>query len=216
MSRRRTAVLISGRGSNMEALIEAAKNPDYPAEICLVISNNPEAAGLEIARSNGVEAIAVDHKNFETREDFETTLQSELEQARIELVCLAGFMRLITEGFVETWHNKMINIHPSLLPSYKGLDTHTRVLRDGVRITGCTVHFVRAAMDAGPLVVQAAVPVISGDTPETLGNRVLEAEHIIFPQGLALVARGLVRVIREETHYSEQDSAQPPLISPAP
>ena len=142
-------------------------------------------------------------------------MQIELEKARVELICLAGFMRLITDGFVETWYNKMINIHPSLLPAYKGLDTHTRVLRDGYRITGCTVHFVRSAMDSGPVIVQAAVPVVNGDTTETLAERVLGVEHKIYPQALELVAKGLVRVAGEETQFSGQDLPQPALISPA-
>ncbi|MGI9481861.1 MAG: phosphoribosylglycinamide formyltransferase [Hyphomicrobiales bacterium] len=215
MSRTRTAVLISGRGSNMAALIEAAKNPSYPAEISLVLSNDPDAAGLELARKEGIMAIGINHENFETREEFEDALQRELEAAEITLVCCAGFMRLMTESFVEKWRNRMINIHPSLLPAYKGLESHTRVLRDGVRITGCSVHYVRAAMDSGPIIMQAAVPVRNNDTPDSLDERVLKAEHIIYPQALALVARGLVRVAGEEAKFSSSDRESPPLISPA-
>ena len=216
MSRKRTAIFISGRGSNMAALFNATKATDYPAEIALVFSNNTDAAGLEFAKANNVPIAIIDHKGFETREEFEAAIQVELEKANIELICLAGFMRLLTETFIETWYNKMINIHPSLLPSYKGLDTHTRVLRDGIRMTGATVHYVRAAMDSGPQIVQAAVPIMSGDTPEILGARVLQAEHIIYPQGLELVAKGLVRGAGEETQFSGKDQVQPPLISPAP
>ncbi len=215
MSRKRTAILISGRGSNMEALIEAARDPQYPAEIVLVVSNRPEAPGLETAQKAGIPVIAIDHTEFETREDFEKAMQAELEKAKIELVCCAGFMRLMTEWFVETWRNKMLNIHPSLLPAYKGFESHTRVLRDGVRITGCTVHYVRVAMDSGPIISQAAVPILTNDTTETLSARVLEAEHIIYPQALALVAKGLVRVAGEEAKFSGTFKAGPPLISPS-
>ena len=215
MSRKRTAILISGRGSNMEALIEAARDPQYPAEIVLVLSNRPEAPGLETAKKAGIPVIAIDHTEFETREDFEKAMQAELEKAKIELVCCAGFMRLMTEWFVETWRNKMLNIHPSLLPAYKGFESHTRVLRDGVRITGCTVHYVRVAMDSGPIISQAAVPILTNDTTETLSARVLEAEHIIYPQALALVAKGLVRVAGEEAKFSGTFKAGPPLISPS-
>ncbi len=216
MSRRKTAILISGRGSNMNALIEAAKAPGYGAEIALVISNKSDAAGLETAKANDIPAIVINHKDFDTREDFDAQIHAELDKAGIELICLAGFMRLLSEGFVEQWYNRIINIHPSLLPSYKGLDTHTRVLRDCVRITGCTAHYVRYAMDTGPQILQAAVPVVNGDTPETLGARVLEAEHIIYPRALDLVARGLVRVAHEEAQFSLDDHPQAPLISPAP
>ncbi|MGI9374338.1 MAG: phosphoribosylglycinamide formyltransferase [Hyphomicrobiales bacterium] len=216
MSRRKTAILISGRGSNMDALIKAAAAPNYGAEIALVMSNNPDAAGLETAAAHGIRTITINHRDFETREDFDAALSGALESAGIELICLAGFMRLFSDGFVETWYNRIINIHPSLLPSYKGLDTHTRVLRDCIRITGCTVHYVRGAMDTGPQILQAAVPVVNGDTPDTLGARVLEAEHVIYPRALDLVAKGLVRVAGEEAQFSLDDHPQAPLVSPAP
>ena len=170
---------------------------------------------METAQKAGIPVIAIDHTEFETREDFEKAMQAELEKAKIELVCCAGFMRLMTEWFVETWRNKMLNIHPSLLPAYKGFESHTRVLRDGVRITGCTVHYVRVAMDSGPIISQAAVPILTNDTTETLSARVLEAEHIIYPQALALVAKGLVRVAGEEAKFSGTFKAGPPLISPS-
>jgi phosphoribosylglycinamide formyltransferase-1 len=216
MSRKRTAILISGRGSNMEALIDAAKDTDYPAEIALVLSNKPNAPGLETAREAGISAMCIDHTLFETREDFEKAMQVELEAAGIKLICCAGFMRLMTEWFVEQWRNKMINIHPSLLPAYKGFESHIRVIRDGVRITGCTVHYVRVAMDSGPIIIQAAVPVLTNDTPETLSDRVLEAEHLIYPQALALLAKDWVRVAGEEAKFSNTYPAHPPLVSPSP
>jgi phosphoribosylglycinamide formyltransferase-1 len=187
--KKRIAILISGRGSNMQALVEAARAPDYPAEIAIVISNRPEAPGLSWAQAQGIPALALDHKLYESREHFEGQLQSVLEISKIDLVALAGFMRLMTAPFVERWHGRMINIHPSLLPAFKGLDTHERALAAGVRISGCTVHFVSSEMDAGPIIAQAAVPVLPGDTPELLAARVLAAEHRLYPAALALVAR---------------------------
>lgn len=216
MSGRRTAILISGRGSNMMALIDAAQDDDYPADISLVISNVPDAEGLQRAEAKGIATRVIDHTIFEEREDFEATLQRVLDENQIELVCCAGFMRLMSESLVETWRNKMINIHPSLLPSYKGLDTHARVIRDGMRITGCTAHYVRAAMDSGPVIIQAAVAVNPMDTPESLAKRVLESEHLIFPWALKLVASGQVRVAGEEVRYSATTKMMPALISPAP
>lgn len=185
----RTAILISGRGSNMQALVEAARQPDYPAEIALVISNRPEASGLAWAKAQGLPAVALDHKRYESREHFEGQLQSMLELSNIDLVALAGFMRLMTAPFVERWSGRMINIHPSLLPSFKGLRTHEQALAAGVRISGCTAHFVSPEMDGGPIIAQAAVPVLPEDTPETLAARVLAAEHKLYPASLALVAR---------------------------
>lgn len=190
MGRVKTAVLISGRGSNLQALIDAAADPAFPAEIVRVISNVPGAGGLDRAEKAGIETATIDHRGFDGREPFEDALHAELTGAGVELICLAGFMRLLTESFVERWLDRMINIHPSLLPSYKGLHTHERVLEDGVRFTGCTVHFVRPAMDAGPIIVQAAVPVLPGDDPDTLAARVLTAEHRCYPHALGLVAGG--------------------------
>jgi phosphoribosylglycinamide formyltransferase-1 len=197
MARKRTAILISGRGSNMAALIEAARAPDYPAEIALVVSNRPEAAGLERARVAGIEAVAIDHKVFATRMAFEARLHQTLLDHRIDLLANAGFMRLLTGGFVDRWKDRHLNIHPSLLPAFPGLDTHQRALDAGVTITGCTVHFVRLEMDSGPIIAQAAVPVQRGDTAETLAARVLEAEHKLYPLALKLVASGAVRVVQE-------------------
>jgi phosphoribosylglycinamide formyltransferase-1 len=192
--RRRAAILISGRGSNMDALIAAAHAPDFPAEIALVASNRPEAAGLPRAKAQGIAVAAVDHKIYAGREEFERSLQIVLETHRIELLCLAGFMRLLTPWFVEKWRGRMLNIHPALLPAYRGLHTHRRALADGVKIHGCTVHFVVPEMDEGPIVAQAAVPVIDADTEETLGARVLAQEHIVYPRALRLVASGALVV----------------------
>jgi len=188
----RTAILISGRGSNMQALVEAACAPDYPAEIVLVLSNRPAAEGLAWAKARGIPTQAIDHKGFATREAFEAALQAALNDAGTGLVALAGFMRLMTPAFVERWRDRMINIHPSLLPSFKGLHTHERALEAGVKIAGCTVHFVRAEMDEGPIVAQAAVPVAGSDDPASLAARVLAAEHRLYPAALKLVASRLI------------------------
>ena len=197
MARLKTAILISGRGSNMQALVDAAAEPEYPAEIVRVISNVPGAGGLERAAEAGIATKAIDHRDFDGRAPFEDALHAELIEAGVELVCLAGFMRLLTADFVERWLDRMINIHPSLLPSYKGLHTHERVLAEGVRFTGCTVHFVRPAMDAGPIIVQAAVPVLPDDDADTLAARVLSAEHRCYPHALRLVAEGRTSIVDE-------------------
>jgi phosphoribosylglycinamide formyltransferase 1 len=194
MSKKRVAILISGRGSNMGALIEAAKKPDYPAEIALVLSNKAEAGGLNTAKKAGIATAFVDHKIYAGREDFERSMQRVLEINRIDIVCLAGFMRLLSPWFVGQWLGHMINVHPALLPSYKGLDTHARALNDGVKIHGCTVHFVVPEMDAGPIIAQSAVAVTDDDTESTLGARVLAREHEIYPESLALLASGKLRV----------------------
>ena len=190
MNRKRTAILISGRGSNMRSLIEAARAPDFPAEIALVASNRPDAPGLAYVKQAGIATAAVDHKIYAGREEFEASLQVLLDIHRIELVCLAGFMRMLTPGFVERWSGRLINIHPALLPAYRGLHTHERALADGVKIHGCSVHFVVPGMDEGPIIAQAAVPVLDDDTVETLSARVLEQEHVIYPQALRIVASG--------------------------
>jgi len=197
MARIKTAILLSGRGSNMQALVDAAKDPTYPAEIVRVISNVPGAGGLERAARSGIATTAIDHRDFDGRASFEEALHAVLTADGVELVCLAGFMRLLTEGFVERWFDRMLNIHPSLLPAYKGLHTHERVLSEGVRFTGCTVHFVRPAMDAGPIIVQAAVPVLPDDDADTLAARVLTAEHRCYPHALRLVAEGRTTIVDE-------------------
>jgi phosphoribosylglycinamide formyltransferase 1 len=188
--RKRTAILISGRGSNMRSLIAAAKAADYPAEIVLVVSNRPGAAGLDHARDAGIATATIDHKRFAEREAFERELDAALASARVELICLAGFMRLLTPWFVERWFDRMINIHPSLLPAFPGLHTHRRALETGCKLAGVTVHYVRAGTDDGPIIAQAAVPVLAGDTEATLAARVLEVEHRIYPLALRLVAGG--------------------------
>ena len=192
--KKRVAILISGRGSNMTALIEAAKASDYPAEIVLVVSNRPDAPGLAHARAAGVATAVIDHTRFgDKREAFERALDDELRNNRIDLVCLAGFMRLLTPWFVARWSGRMLNIHPSLLPQFKGLDTHRRVLEAGVKRHGATVHFVVPEMDSGPIVVQDSVAVQDGDTEATLAARVLELEHQIYPRALRAVAEGRTR-----------------------
>jgi phosphoribosylglycinamide formyltransferase-1 len=191
MTRKRVAILISGRGSNMAALIEAARSPDYPAEIVLVASNVPDAPGLARARDAGIATEVVDHKPFgKDREAFDRQLQARLEANRIDIVCLAGFMRVLTPWFVARWSKRLINIHPSLLPAFKGLDTHARAIAAGAKQHGATVHFVEAELDSGPIVEQASVAVLAGDTPESLAARVLEVEHRIYPLALKRVAEG--------------------------
>ena len=192
--RKKVAVLISGRGSNMEALIEAARAAGCPFEITAVISNNPGAGGLKTAREEGIATAVIDHREFETREAFEEVLYETLLVFAADLVACAGFMRIMTEGFTRRLEGRMLNIHPSLLPAYKGLHTHERALRDGVRLHGCTVHFVTADLDGGPIIIQGAVPVLCGDTADSLAARVLRVEHKIFPRALALVATGQARL----------------------
>lgn len=194
MTRKKVAVLISGRGSNMIALIEAAKAPDYPAEIVGVLSNRAAAPGLEYAASLGIATTSLAQSKFPMREMFEDTMTQVLESWEVDYVCLAGFMRILGEDFVNRWSGRMINIHPSLLPDYKGLHTHERALADGVAEHGCTVHFVTPGLDEGPAILQARVPVIDGDTPETLAARVLIEEHRIYPQALRMLASGQVQL----------------------
>ncbi len=195
MSRKRVAVLISGRGSNMAALIEAAKVKDFPAEIALVVSNRPDAAGLNTACAGGIATEIVNHTAYgKDRAAFERALQAALEKHRIDLVCLAGFMRLLTPWFVWHWQGRMLNIHPALLPAFKGLDTHKRALEAGAKVHGATVHFVVPEMDSGPIIMQGAVAVRGDDTERTLAARVLAVEHRIYPLALRLVAENRVRI----------------------
>jgi phosphoribosylglycinamide formyltransferase 1 len=194
MRRKRTAILISGRGSNMAALIAAAKQQDYPAEIVLVVSNVPDAAGLATAAQAGIATAIVDHRTYgKDRAAFDSALDATLQAHAIELVCLAGFMRLLTAEFVARWRGRMINIHPALLPAFKGLDTHARALAARAREHGATVHFVSPEMDSGEIILQARVPVLPDDTEATLAARVLEQEHRIYPEALRIVAEGRVR-----------------------
>ena len=193
MSRKRVGVLISGRGSNMSALIEASKAPDYPAEIVGVLSNRAAAPGLETAVQQGIATASLAQSKFFSRDMFEDTMTQVLESWEVDFVCLAGFMRILGEDFVNRWQGRMINIHPSLLPAYRGLDTHNRVLADGGTEHGCTVHFVTPGLDEGPAILQARIPVLPGDTAETLTARVLVEEHRIYPEALRMLASGEVR-----------------------
>jgi phosphoribosylglycinamide formyltransferase-1 len=217
MSKKRVAILISGRGSNMAALIAAAKKADYPAEIALVLSNRPDAAGLRRAAGDGVATKVVDHAQFgRDREGFERAVQVELEAHRIDLVCLAGFMRLLTPWLVSRWSGRMINIHPALLPAFKGLDTHQQALSVGVKIHGATVHFVVPEVDSGPIIAQAAVPVLEDDTPDTLAARVLAAELRVYPLALALVASGKSNLAQGKVYNAVGSPATASLIVPDP
>lgn len=214
MQKKRTAVLISGRGSNMSALIAAAEAPDFPAEISLVISNRPDAAGLRSAEVAGIRTLVLNHREFADRIAFDASLDAHLRIESIDIICLAGFMRLLTPWLVERWRNRMINVHPSLLPAFPGLDTHGRALEAGVRFHGCTVHFVRAEMDSGPIILQAAVPVLPGDDPDGLAARVLQQEHAIYPEALRLLASGALDVAEERVEIAGARFPQDALVSP--
>ena len=189
------AILISGRGSNMMAIVEASNASEYPVRVAAVISNRPDAAGLTWAKDRNIPTAVVDHKDFDTREAFEIELHKVLKSTGAELVVCAGFMRVMTESFVRQWEGRMINIHPSLLPSFKGLHTHAKAIEAGVRIAGCTVHYVTADLDGGPIIAQAAVPVRSDDTAETLAERILRAEHVLYPATLKMVAAGYAPIV---------------------
>jgi phosphoribosylglycinamide formyltransferase-1 len=212
----RTAVLISGRGSNLAALIGACAMPASAAEIALVISNRPHAAGLQHAAAAGIAATVIDHQRFRDREEFERAVTAALEASDIRLVCLAGFMRLLSPWFTERWRDRVLNIHPSLLPAFPGLDTHRRALAAGVRFSGCTVHFVRAMVDAGPIIVQGVVPVRPEDAPDALAARVLQAEHRCYPLALDLVASGRARVEGERVLIDGANTPEAIVINPAP
>lgn len=199
----------------MQSLVEASRAADYPAEIVLVASNRPEAPGVAWAVEQGLRTVVIDHKEYGSRTAFEGALQTALDTYNVELIALAGFMRLMTPGFVEHWRDRMINIHPSLLPSFKGLHTHEKAIAAGVKIAGCTVHFVRAEMDEGPIIAQAAVPVLSGDTAETLAARVLKVEHRVYPAALRLVAAGQARCDGEKVVTMQDISDTSALLSPA-
>lgn len=213
--KRRVAILISGRGSNMAALIEGARAADFPAEIVLVLSNKPDAAGLERARSAGIPTHVIDSKSFgKDRAGFEAAMQTVLEAHKVDLICLGGFMRLLTDDFVNRWLGRMLNIHPSLLPSFRGLDPHGQALRAGVKVSGATVHFVTPEMDAGPIVMQGVVAVCDDDTPDTLAARVLEIEHRIYPAALKLVASGATRIDGDVCRITSTSGGEDTLIAP--
>jgi phosphoribosylglycinamide formyltransferase 1 len=214
--KKRVGILISGRGSNMMALVEAAHSASYPAEIAAVISSRPDAAGLAWAKERGLSARAIDHNVFTSREAFDDAVHQALTEARVELVALAGFMRIQSAGFVERWQGRQLNIHPSLLPLFKGLSPHQQALDAGVKVSGCTVHFVTEEMDSGPIVAQAAVPVADGDTAESLAARILQAEHRLYPQALALVAAGRARIESGRVKLQGVSSSESVLFSPQP
>jgi phosphoribosylglycinamide formyltransferase-1 len=214
--KRRVAILISGRGSNMAALIEAARPADFPAEIVVVISNRLDARGLETAKQSGIPTVTIESQGFgRDRAAFEAVLQSALEQHRIDLICLGGFMRLFTAEFVQRWHGRMLNIHPSLLPSFPGLEPQGQALRAGVKISGATVHFVIPETDAGPIVMQGAVAVRDDDTPDTLAARILRIEHRIYPDALRLVASGKIQLEGDICKTAGGVGSDNALISPA-
>jgi len=194
MARVRTAVLISGRGSNLKSLIDATRARDYPAEIVLVIANKESAGGLDIARTAGIATKVVPHKIFASREEFDAAIDSALREANVALIAEAGFMRIHSEWFTRRWEGRILNIHPSLLPAFPGVHVHEQALAAGVKVSGCTVHFLTHALDSGPIIAQATVPVLPNDTPETLATRVLAEEHKLYPGALKLVAEGKVRL----------------------
>src|SRR5438132_5478143 len=215
--KRRVAILISGRGSNMAALIEAARLPDFPAEIVAVISNRADAGGLEKAAASGIATTVIESKPFgKDRAGFEAMLQRVLDEKNVELICLGGFMRLFTAEFVQRWHGRMLNIHPSLLPSFPGLDPHGQALSTGVKISGATVHFVIPETDAGPILMQGAVAVADDDTAETLAARILGIEHRIYPEALRLLASGRVRLVGDVCKVSGKTAPDRTLTWPAP
>jgi phosphoribosylglycinamide formyltransferase-1 len=212
----RAAILISGRGSNMEALIKSTQEPGSPVQIAVVISNRADAQGLKIAEALGVETLCIAHKDFVAREDFERELDRHCRERAIGLILCAGFMRVMTAGFVARWHGRMVNIHPSLLPCYPGLHTHERALKDQVKIHGCTVHFVTADLDRGPIIAQAAVPVLPDDTEKTLAKRVLAQEHRLYPMALEWLATGLVRLEGDQVVYGFEIAREEASLSVPP
>ena len=215
MNRKRTAVLISGGGTNLQALLDAAASPDFPAHIVLVMSNKADAYGLQRAKDAGVATCVLSHKDYASREAFDAAMHEVLVAQGIEIVCLAGFMRLLTPEFTAKWDGRMINIHPSLLPSFKGLHTHERALEAGVKFMGCTVHFVVPEMDAGPIIIQAAVPIHQDDDVTSLRARVLESEHVIYPQALRWLAEGALTVNNQHVRVAREVAFGASLVNPA-
>ncbi len=191
------AVLISGRGSNLQALIDATQCDGFPAKIVCVISNMPQAQGLDRAREAGIPPLVINHRNYKDKLSFEQAMDAQLNEHSVQMVCLAGFMRILSPWFVDRWRDRLINIHPSLLPAFPGLNTHLKAIEYGVKFAGCTVHFVRAEMDHGPIIAQASVPVLPEDTEDSLAARVLEAEHKIYPESVRLIADGRVNIMNE-------------------
>lgn len=214
MNRLKVGVLISGRGSNLQALIAACAAPAFPAEIVLVVSNKPDALGLDHARAAGIETTVVAHGDFPDRENFDREIDKHLKSSGAELVCLAGFMRLLSSWFVENWRDRVVNIHPSLLPAFKGIDAHAQAIAAGVRLSGCTVHIVRPEMDAGPILLQAVVPVMPQDDEDTLAARILEAEHECYPLAVRLLAENRVEIVDERAVITTLERQHRPLIFP--
>jgi len=210
----KVAVFISGRGTNLQALIDVCAEDDTPAEIGLVVSNKSGAQGLQRAAAAGIPTVVVDHTTYDSREEFDAALDAAVRRAGCTLICLAGFMRVLTEDFMRDWRDRILNIHPSLLPSFPGLNCHARALEAGVTIAGCTVHFARPELDNGPIILQGAVPVLPGDDEDTLAARILEAEHRIYPMALKLIAQGRVRVVNERVRIHDAVMADGALINP--
>lgn len=215
MAKTRVAILISGRGSNMQALLNACAQPDFPAEVVHVIANVPGAGGLERAETMGIATSVIDHTQYPDREAFDQALSAKLTEVGAEIVCLAGFMRLLSKTFVETWYGKMLNVHPSLLPAFKGLGVHQAAIDAGVRFSGCTVHFVSPEMDDGPIIAQAAVPVLHGDTKADLAKRILREEHRVYPLALKLVAEGKAKIVGNVVEITDTPEPQTSLLNPA-
>ena len=216
VGKRRVGVLISGRGSNFKALLAATETPGFPAEIVTVISNRAEAGGLGFAAAAGIPIQVIDHRGYADRQSFDTAVTAALEAQEVDLVAQAGFMRIVSASFIERWWNRLINIHPSLLPAFPGLNTHARALAAGVKLHGCSVHFVREPVDQGPIIGQAAVPVLPGDDPDRLAARVLEAEHRLYPQCLRLVAEGRVTIEGEQCRLDGEANEAEKLFNPIP
>ncbi|MBL4837038.1 MAG: phosphoribosylglycinamide formyltransferase [Kordiimonadaceae bacterium] len=214
MAKLRLGVMISGGGTNLQSLIDACADTDFPAEITVVISNRPLAKGLERATLAGIDAVAIDHKEYEDRELFEDAVNMCLKEHRVQLVCLAGFMRILNTSFVNRWKDRMVNIHPSLLPSYKGLHTHARAIEDGVRFAGCTLHFVRPDLDNGPIIMQAVVPVDIDETEESLAAKILPYEHKMYPQAVRLIAERKARVSGNRVVFDDINVGTEGLVSP--
>lgn len=211
----KVAVFISGRGTNLQALIDVCNEDDTPAEIALVVCNRPNAQGLQRAAAAGIATVVIDHTTFDSREAFDKALDTAVRRAGCQFICLAGFMRVLTDDFMRDWRDRILNIHPAILPAFPGLNCHARAIEAGVKITGCTVHYARPELDNGPIVAQAAVPVMPDDTEETLAARILEAEHKIYPMALKLIAQGRVRVVHEKVLIQDVELADGRLINPA-
>lgn len=214
MAKLQLGVLISGRGSNLQALIDACTDPDYPAEIAIVVANRPDAKGLDRARAADLPTRIIEHTAYRDRESFDRDIDAALRTAGVQLICLAGFMRLLSSWFVDQWPDRIINIHPSLLPAFKGTGSHAQALAAGVKVSGCTVHFVRSEMDAGPIIMQAAVPVLADDDEDSLAARVLTAEHQCYPRAVRLIAEGCVTVEDQRVAVDDSNQTIRPLFNP--